>query len=92
MISDHWPEILIVLLIALVVFGPKRLPELGQALGKAINEFRHATRSMTEEAKSYTTGLTPPPLDPSQSATVTQSTATPDLPGVATSSSSESAG
>jgi sec-independent protein translocase protein TatA len=53
-ISDHWPEILIVLLIALVVFGPKRLPELGQALGKAINEFRHATQSAGEEFKSVT--------------------------------------
>jgi sec-independent protein translocase protein TatA len=92
MISDHWPEILIVLLIALVVFGPKRLPELGQALGKAINEFRHATHSMTEEARSYTSGLTPAPLEPTQAPTVTQSTATPEIPGVVNSSSSESAG
>lgn len=33
-------EIIIVLLIALVVFGPKRLPELGKSLGKGIQEFR----------------------------------------------------
>jgi sec-independent protein translocase protein TatA len=33
-------EILIVLIIALVVFGPKRLPELGKSLGRGINEFR----------------------------------------------------
>jgi sec-independent protein translocase protein TatA len=33
-------EILVVLIIALVVFGPKRLPELGKSLGKGINEFR----------------------------------------------------
>lgn len=33
-------EILIVLIIALVVFGPKRLPELGRSLGKGIREFR----------------------------------------------------
>lgn len=33
-------EIVIVLIIALVVFGPKRLPELGKSLGKGIKEFR----------------------------------------------------
>lgn len=33
-------EIAIVLIIALIVFGPKRLPELGKSLGKGINEFR----------------------------------------------------
>jgi len=33
-------EIIIVLIIALVVFGPKRLPELGRSLGKGIREFR----------------------------------------------------
>lgn len=33
-------EILVVLIIALVVFGPKRIPELGKSLGRGINEFR----------------------------------------------------
>jgi sec-independent protein translocase protein TatA len=33
-------EIIVVLIIALVVFGPKRLPELGNSLGKGIREFR----------------------------------------------------
>jgi sec-independent protein translocase protein TatA len=36
------PEILVVLVIALIVFGPKRLPELGRSLGKGINEFKGA--------------------------------------------------
>lgn len=35
-------EIIIVLIIALVVFGPKRLPELGSSLGRGIREFRGA--------------------------------------------------
>jgi sec-independent protein translocase protein TatA len=34
------PEVLIVLVIALIVFGPKRLPELGRSLGKGINQFK----------------------------------------------------
>ena len=33
-------EILVVLIIALVVFGPKRLPELGKSLGRGIHEFK----------------------------------------------------
>jgi sec-independent protein translocase protein TatA len=33
-------EIIVVLIIALVVFGPKKLPELGKSLGKGINEFK----------------------------------------------------
>jgi sec-independent protein translocase protein TatA len=33
-------EIAIVLVIALVIFGPKRLPELGQSMGKGIREFK----------------------------------------------------
>lgn len=33
-------EILVVLIIALIVFGPKRLPELGKSLGRGIHEFR----------------------------------------------------
>jgi sec-independent protein translocase protein TatA len=37
------PEIIIVLVIALVVFGPRRLPEMGRQIGKAIREFRTAT-------------------------------------------------
>jgi sec-independent protein translocase protein TatA len=33
-------EIVIVLIIALIVFGPKRLPELGRSMGKGLREFR----------------------------------------------------
>jgi sec-independent protein translocase protein TatA len=33
-------ELIVVLIIALVIFGPKRLPELGRSLGKGIREFR----------------------------------------------------
>jgi sec-independent protein translocase protein TatA len=35
-------ELVVVLIIALVIFGPKRLPELGRSMGKGIREFRHS--------------------------------------------------
>jgi sec-independent protein translocase protein TatA len=43
------PEILIVLLIALIVFGPKRLPEMGRSLGKGIREFKDSVTGKDEE-------------------------------------------
>jgi sec-independent protein translocase protein TatA len=42
-------EILIVLVIALVVFGPKRLPELGKSAGKGIREFRGSVTGEKDE-------------------------------------------
>jgi sec-independent protein translocase protein TatA len=43
------PEILVVLVIALIVFGPKRLPELGRSLGKGIREFRGSVSGENED-------------------------------------------
>jgi sec-independent protein translocase protein TatA len=36
----HWQELVIVLLIVLLLFGPKRLPEIGRSMGNGIREFR----------------------------------------------------
>jgi TatA/E family protein of Tat protein translocase len=41
-------ELIIVLVIALLVIGPKRLPEMGDALGKTIREFRKASSDVSE--------------------------------------------
>jgi sec-independent protein translocase protein TatB len=37
------PEILLIMVVALIVFGPRKLPEIGRTLGKALGEFRKAT-------------------------------------------------
>jgi sec-independent protein translocase protein TatA len=42
-------ELLVILLIALVVFGPKRLPEIGKTVGKSLREFRKATEDIKSE-------------------------------------------
>jgi sec-independent protein translocase protein TatA len=38
-----WPEIMIILVIALIVFGPRKLPELGKTLGQSLAQFRKAS-------------------------------------------------
>ena len=43
------PELILICVIALVVFGPKKLPEIGKAMGKGIGEFRKATTEMNKE-------------------------------------------
>ncbi len=42
-------EIFVILMIALVVFGPKKLPEMGRSLGKAIREFKSAGTELQDE-------------------------------------------
>ena len=43
------PELLVIFVVALVVLGPKRLPEVAKALGKGLAEFRKATAGLTDE-------------------------------------------
>jgi TatA/E family protein of Tat protein translocase len=40
------PELLIIFVIALIVFGPKKLPDLGRSLGKSISEFKRASNEL----------------------------------------------
>lgn len=47
-----WPEILIILFLALLIFGAKRLPEIGKSLGKSLREFKGATKGLADDVKS----------------------------------------
>ncbi len=51
-----FPEMLVILVIALIFFGPRKLPEIGKSLGKGIAEFKKASRDLArtweEEAGS----------------------------------------
>ncbi len=48
------PELIMIMVVALIVFGPGKLPEVGASLGKAIREFRRATQSLSDEVQSVT--------------------------------------
>src|SRR5262249_362100 len=41
--SLGWPEILLILVVALIIFGPRKLPELGKTLGESLAQFRRAS-------------------------------------------------
>jgi sec-independent protein translocase protein TatA len=49
MFGFHWAELLIVLALAVVIFGPKRLPEIGGSLGRGIRDFRKGIGDFKEE-------------------------------------------
>jgi len=51
------PELLIILAIALIVFGPNKLPELAKAFGRAMREFRKATEEVKESFEAETKDL-----------------------------------
>ena len=47
MFGFHAPELIIILVVALLIFGPKRLPEMGSSIGKSIKEFRKGMSELT---------------------------------------------
>jgi sec-independent protein translocase protein TatA len=65
-------EILLLLLVMLLVFGPKRLPEMGRSLGRGIREFKESVtgEDKDDDDEPSKTELTPPPATPD--ATTTQ--------------------
>jgi TatA/E family protein of Tat protein translocase len=57
------PEILFILLLALLLFGPRRLPEIGRTIGKGLSEFRRATNDLKRSIESEI-ALEEPPRRP----------------------------
>jgi len=71
-----FPEMLFIFLLALIIFGPKKLPEIGRQIGRALNEFRRASNEFKAQIESEISqlGVEPsrqtilPPAQPSAGA------------------------
>ena len=61
------PELILILVVALIVFGPNRLPELARSLGKGLAEFLRASADLREQFLSATD--LPPPRKPAAEVT-----------------------
>ncbi len=77
--SIGMPELIIIFVIALIIFGPRKLPELGRSLGKSIGEFRRASNDLrntleeeirVEEQRERPAPSRPAASDPAQSQAV----------------------
>jgi TatA/E family protein of Tat protein translocase len=70
--SIGFPELLVIFVIALIVFGPKKLPDLGRSLGKSLAEFKRASNELRntleeevrlEERKAALASAPPAPVE-----------------------------
>ena len=77
-------ELVIIMVVALVIFGPQRLPEIGAQIGKAIRDFRQMTNDVTGEFQRTMTLESPPPaaaLDPQATSQEATAPTTPHANG-----------
>ncbi|MGY0694858.1 twin-arginine translocase TatA/TatE family subunit [Virgibacillus sp. FSP13] len=49
------PGLILILIIALIIFGPKKLPEIGSAFGKTLSEFKRTTSQLISDEEDETT-------------------------------------
>lgn len=61
--SLGFPELLVILFVVLLLFGPKRLPEVSRGLGKAVRDFRKGLESGLEEVEASTRAARQPEPD-----------------------------
>lgn len=47
-----WPEMIFIFMMALIIFGPKKLPEIGRQVGRALNEFKRASNEFKAQIEA----------------------------------------
>ncbi len=82
--SIGMPELIIIFVIALIIFGPRKLPELGRSLGKSLSEFKRASNelksTLEEEIRMEEQQQRPKPTVAPPPVTVSDETATSPAP------------
>jgi sec-independent protein translocase protein TatA len=67
-----WWELLLILLVLLLVFGAKRLPEMGRSLGKGMREFKDSVSGINEPSSSSPVELPAAPSEPARTEATTE--------------------
>ena len=67
-------EIILILVVVLLVFGAKRIPEIAQSLGKGITEFKRGVKDVQTEIENNVNVAPPPEQQPTQTTQTTQTT------------------
>ncbi len=82
--SIGMPELIIIFVIALIIFGPRKLPELGRSLGKSLSEFKRASNelksTLEEEIRIEEQQQRPKPTAAAPTVTVSDETVTSAAP------------
>lgn len=76
-----WPELIILLVVVLIIFGPGKLPDIGNAIGRGVREFRKASSDLEDSIRGETT-----PAQPGNGGASSASSSTTGTPGSAGSS------
>ena len=62
------PELILIFILALLIFGPKQLPEIGKQLGRALGELRRASEELKEGWAAEVAAVDEPPAQPAPAA------------------------
>ena len=75
-----WPELIILLVVVLIIFGPGKLPDIGKAVGKGIKEFRRASNDIEEGLRGEPSKPAPPAAPPANTSTTPTASTPSDKP------------
>lgn len=73
-------ELILILIIALVVLGPGKLPDVASSLGRSVREFRRAATDVSDAGKLDSTAATSAPAEPAAVAPAPATSQSPDAP------------
>jgi sec-independent protein translocase protein TatA len=73
-----WWELVLILLVLLLVFGAKRLPEMGRSLGKGMREFKDSVSGVDDDRTSHPSAELPPPPESTHSPSDSKTTEKPE--------------